>query len=50
MEHKFAASNFTLNDFELKTNETIADRSEIQEMYDILHSSLRTSDAAQWRK
>ncbi len=46
---QFAASNFTLNDFELKTNETIADRSEIQEMYDILHSSLRTSDAAQWR-
>lgn len=46
---QFSASGFTLSDFELKTNETTADRTDIQEMYDILHSSLRISDAAQWR-
>jgi len=46
---QFAANNFNLNDFELKTNENTSDRSDIQAMFDILHSSLRTSDAAQWR-
>jgi hypothetical protein len=44
----FAASGFNLDDFELKTNEG-ASKSEIQEMYDILHSSERTSNPSQWR-
>lgn len=46
---KFSTSGFNLSDFEPKTNEDAADNSDIQEMYDILHSSLRTTDAAQWR-
>ncbi len=44
----FASTGFTLDDFELKTNDG-ASKSEIQEMYDILHSSLRTSNPTQWR-
>ena len=46
---KFSTSGFNLSHFELKTNEEIADRSDIQEMYDALHSTLRTSSPAQWR-
>lgn len=46
---KFASADFTLDDFELKTNENSADKSDITELYDVLHSSLRTSDATQWR-
>lgn len=44
----FSKDDFNLSDFELKNNEG-ADKSEIQEMYDILHSSIRTSDPDQWR-
>lgn len=44
----FASSGFTLDDFELKNNDA-ADKSEIQELYDILHSSERTTDPNQWR-
>ncbi|MGB0850290.1 MAG: CotH kinase family protein [Bacteroidia bacterium] len=46
----FGTNGFTLDGFELKTNEEINDKSDIQEMYDILHSSTRTSDATQWKK
>jgi len=46
---KFSTSGFDISHFELKTNEEIADRSDIQEMYDALHSTLRTSSPAQWR-
>lgn len=45
----FAASGFDLDDFEKKTNEDDGDWSDIQEMYDVLHSSLRTSDEATWK-
>lgn len=45
----FATSGFTLDGFELKTNEDINDKSDIQEMYDFLHAGTRTSDAATWR-
>ena len=45
----FSTSGFDLNDFELKTNEESNDKSDIQEMYDYLHASTRTSDPAQWR-
>ncbi|MGB0390618.1 MAG: CotH kinase family protein [Salibacteraceae bacterium] len=44
----FSASGFSLADFELKNNDG-ANKSEIQEMYDILHSSDRTSNPSQWR-
>ena len=46
---KFSKSGFSLADFEKKTNEDEADWSDIQEMYDILHSSTRTTDVEQWK-
>lgn len=46
---QFASSGFTLNDFEKKTNEDEGDWSDIQELYDVLHSSLRTSDEETWK-
>ncbi|MDO6801547.1 CotH kinase family protein [Wenyingzhuangia sp. 1_MG-2023] len=46
---QFASSRFTLNDFEKKTNEDEGDWSDIQELYDVLHSSLRTSDEETWK-
>lgn len=46
---KFSSSGFTLDDFEKKTNEDEADWSDIQELYDILHASTRTSNEAQWK-
>lgn len=46
---QFAQSGFSLDDFELKTNETIADKSDIQQMFDYLHASTRTSDVAKWK-
>ena len=45
---RFASSGFDLGDFEKKTNEEKADWSDIQEFYDILHSSTRTSNTTQW--
>ncbi|MDB4297774.1 CotH kinase family protein [Flavobacteriaceae bacterium] len=45
----FASSGFDLNDFEKKTNEDLGDWSDIQELYDVLHSSLRTSDEETWK-
>jgi spore coat protein CotH len=45
----FGSSGFTLDGFELKTNEDVNDKSDIQEMYDYLHASTRSSDATQWR-
>jgi spore coat protein H len=46
---KFSKSGFSLADFEKKTNEDEADWSDIQEMYDILHSTTRTTDVEQWK-
>lgn len=45
----WSTSGFTLDDFEKKTNEDVADWSDIQAMYDVLHSSQRTSNPTQWR-
>jgi spore coat protein CotH len=45
----FSSSGFSLSDFEKKTNEDEADWSDIQELYDVLHSSLRTSNEASWK-
>lgn len=44
----FSTSGFNLSDFELKNNNS-SDKDDIQEMYDILQSSLRTSDPTQWK-
>ncbi len=44
----FSDAGLTLSDFELKNNE-LADKSEIIELYEILQSSLRDTDPAQWR-
>lgn len=46
---QFASSRFTLDDFEKKTNDEQADWSDIQELYNVLHSSLRTTDEATWK-
>lgn len=46
---KFSTSGFSLDDFEKKTNEDAEDWSDIQELYDVLHSSLRTSDETTWK-
>jgi len=45
----FGTNGFTLDGFELKTNEDINDKSDITEMYDYLHADTRTSDPAQWQ-
>jgi spore coat protein CotH len=46
---QFAASSFNLEDFELKTNEYSADKSDIQALYNALHSSNRTANSTQWK-
>lgn len=46
---KFGTSDFTLDDFEKKTNEDDADWSDIQAMYDALHASNRTTDVEAWK-
>lgn len=46
---QFASSGFDLDDFEKKTNEDDGDWSDIQELYDVLHSSLRTTDEETWK-
>lgn len=45
---KFGASDFNIDDFEKKTNEN-RNRDDIQEMYDALHASTRTTDVAIWK-
>ena len=46
---RFSSSGFTLGSFHKKTNEESADKSDIQAMYDALHSSLRTSNPTAWK-
>ncbi|MDB4106886.1 CotH kinase family protein [Bacteroidia bacterium] len=46
---KFASAGFDLDDLELKTNEDINDKSDVQEMHDFLHTATRTSDPPKWR-
>jgi spore coat protein H len=45
----FAYGTFNTSDFDLKTNEDIADYSDVEALYDILHSSVRTTDVEQWK-
>lgn len=45
----FSSSGFSLDDFEKKTNEDIGDWSDIQEMYNRLHASTRTTDVETWK-
>ena len=47
---RFSTNGFTLNDFEQKTNEEINDRSDIQEMFDLLHADTRSSNPEEWKK
>ena len=44
----FAATGLNLADFDKKTNDD-GDWSDIEALYDILHSSQRTSDPQSWR-
>jgi spore coat protein H len=45
----FAYGTFNTSDFDLKTNEDIADYSDVETLYNTLHSSTRTSDVEQWK-
>ncbi|MBI9053505.1 MAG: CotH kinase family protein [Bacteroidales bacterium] len=45
----FAYGTFNTSDFDLKTNEDIADYSDVESLYNSLHSSLRTTDLEQWK-
>ncbi|NOQ26744.1 MAG: spore coat protein [Bacteroidales bacterium] len=45
----FAYGTFNSTDFDLKTNEDFADYSDVEALYDILHSGLRTSNTEQWK-
>jgi len=45
----FAEGAFNENYFEKKSNESSSDWSDIQELFGILHSNLRNSNAAKWR-
>ncbi len=45
----FAYGTFNTTDFDLKTNEDIADYSDVEALYNILHSSTRNTDIEQWK-
>jgi len=45
----FAYGTFNPEDFDLKTNEDMADYSDVEALYNVLHSSNRTIDAEQWK-
>jgi spore coat protein H len=45
----FAYGSFNTTDFDLKTNEDFPDYSDVEALYDILHSSIRTTDTDQWK-
>lgn len=44
----WATTGFDVTEFEKKTNKTSLDWSDVEEMYDILHSSDRTGNTSQW--
>lgn len=46
----FAYGSFNTSDFDLKTNEDIADYSDVESLYTIINSSLRNSDVNQWKE
>lgn len=45
----FESGTFNTEELEKKTNEAVADWSDLQELYDILHDGSRTSNPSQWR-
>lgn len=45
----FSAETFDATTLDKETNQDEADFSDVQALYDILHSDLRTTDAAAWR-
>lgn len=45
----FASGTYDEDEMDLKTNEDEADYSDVKSLYDLLHSSTRTTDATQWK-
>lgn len=45
----FAQGTFNTSDFDLKTNEDFPDYSDVESLYTIINSSLRTSNVEQWK-
>jgi spore coat protein CotH len=45
----FAYGTFNESEFDLKTNEDIADYSDVKALYEIINSSLRLSDTVRWK-
>jgi Spore coat assembly protein len=46
----FASGTFDTDELYLKTNEDLADYSDVRALYDVINSSLRTSDTETWKK
>lgn len=49
VEATFAYGTFNESGFDLKTNEDIADYSDVNALYEIVNSNLRLSDTEQWK-
>lgn len=45
----FASGTYNTNEFYLKTNEDSANYSDVKSLYDVINSSLRTSDVETWK-
>ncbi|PLX20265.1 MAG: spore coat protein [Marinilabiliales bacterium] len=45
----FAYGTFNSEEFDLKTNDDLHDYSDVEALYDIINSSLRTSNVEQWK-
>ena len=45
----FAQGTFNTSEFDLKTNEDFPDYSDVESLYSIINSSLRTTDVDQWK-
>ena len=45
----FAQGTFNTTEFDLKTNEDAADYSDVESLYNIINSDLRTTDVEQWK-
>ncbi len=45
----FAAGTYDISEFDLKTNEDMADYSDVESLYDIINSNVRTTDVEQWK-
>lgn len=45
----FAQGTFNETEFDLKTNEDVADYSDVESLYEIINSGLRTTNVSQWK-